>query len=248
MEFHRLARLHGRYCNRMKTVGKVEGLSYNLHRRRNCRHIIVRVNHDGQVNVSAPPRVSKTAIEQVIIENQSKLRATIENQKAKAHSYSTGDVFLLRGEQYLLELKEGEEQTFDIVDQRFIITYTDQEPAPAKVCALVKELYRYSAKQRLSLLVTYWCNELALPIPPFSVRDSKSRWGSCSAKGKLNFSLRCAVLPDEDLSYLVLHELAHLVHFNHSAAFKQLLSKHMVSWRQRQQHMFSLQKQSQLCL
>lgn len=230
----------------MKSVGKVDGLSYSLQRRRNCRHIIVRVGQNGEVKVSAPPRVSKVAIEQVIIDNKAKLAATVETQKAGQHTFLSGDVFLFRGEKYQLELREGEDQSFDMVEKKFVITYTEIIPTPSKVCALIKELYRYSAKQRLSLLVSFWAQELGLAPPSFSVRDSKSRWGSCSAKGRLSFSLRCAVLPDEDLSYLVLHELAHLVHFNHSTDFKGLLSSHMGDWRKRQQHMFALQRQSQL--
>jgi hypothetical protein len=52
-----------------------------------------------------------------------------------------------------------------------------------------------------------------------SVRDTKSRWGSCSDSGNLSFSWRLVLAPPEALDYVVAHEVAHLVHMNHSKAF-----------------------------
>jgi predicted metal-dependent hydrolase len=52
-----------------------------------------------------------------------------------------------------------------------------------------------------------------------SLRDTSSRWGSCSSKGHLSFSWRMVLAPREVLHYLVCHELAHLAHMNHSAKF-----------------------------
>ena len=51
------------------------------------------------------------------------------------------------------------------------------------------------------------------------LRDTRSRWGSCSARGTLNFSWRLILAPPFVLDYLAAHEVAHLVHMNHSAAF-----------------------------
>lgn len=52
-----------------------------------------------------------------------------------------------------------------------------------------------------------------------SIRDSRSRWGSCSRKGNLNFSYKLVYLPPRVRDYVVVHELAHLRYFNHSTAF-----------------------------
>ncbi len=228
----------------MKTQGKVASIPYTLERRRSSRLISVRVLGDGTVKVNAPYRVSLAAIERVIVNHQETLQQAIVEQKMHLHTYQNGDSFLFGGVWYALELRQGAKPTIAVNGKSLVVTYCGQEAEPLMVQQLVKELYRTTVKARLEPLVLFWALQLGLPKPPFSVRDSKSRWGSCSAKGRLNFSLRCQILDDVQLSYLVLHELAHLVHFNHSKDFHALLALHMDSYKQVQASIFALQKQS----
>ncbi|KAF5058580.1 hypothetical protein DSECCO2_345060 [anaerobic digester metagenome] len=228
----------------MKTQGKVASIPYTLERRKSSRLISVRVLGDGTVKVNAPYRVSLAAIERVIVNHQETLRQAIVEQRMHLHTYQNGDSFLFGGVWYALELRQGAKPTIAVNGKSLVVTYCGQEAEPLVVQQLVKELYRTTVKARLEPLVLFWALRLGLPKPPFSVRDSKSRWGSCSAKGRLNFSLRCQILDDVQLSYLVLHELAHLVHFNHSKDFHALLALHMDSYKQVQASIFALQKQS----
>ena len=55
------------------------------------------------------------------------------------------------------------------------------------------------------------------------MRDTKSRWGSCSAAGSLSFSWRLIMAPEPVLDYVVAHEVAHLIEMNHSARFWKLV-------------------------
>ena len=58
-----------------------------------------------------------------------------------------------------------------------------------------------------------------------SIRNQKSRWGSCSRKGNLNFNYKIIYLPDKYLNYIIIHELCHLKEFNHSKKFWGLVAK-----------------------
>lgn len=64
---------------------------------------------------------------------------------------------------------------------------------------------------------------LGVPIRKITIRDQKSRWGSCSSAGNLNFSWRLIMMPARVVDYIVAHEVTHLVHMNHSAEFWDLL-------------------------
>lgn len=67
--------------------------------------------------------------------------------------------------------------------------------------------------------------EVARPVARVSVRDPKSRWGSCSAAGGISFSWRLVMAPEPVLDYVVAHEVAHLVEMNHGRRFWRLVER-----------------------
>lgn len=79
--------------------------------------------------------------------------------------------------------------------------------------------------------VTYFNEIYQFDYQKISIRNSKTRWGSCSKKGNLNFNYKIALLPDELANYLVVHELCHLVEFNHGKNFWQLVSKTIPNYK-----------------
>lgn len=81
------------------------------------------------------------------------------------------------------------------------------------------------ARDDLNAAVQHYCGALRIPARSVTVRDTTSRWGSCSASGSLNFSWRLIFAPAFVLDYLAAHEVAHLVHMNHSPKFWALTKK-----------------------
>lgn len=70
-----------------------------------------------------------------------------------------------------------------------------------------------------------------------SIKDMKTRWGSCSSKMNLNFHYRLLFLPVELLDYVVVHELCHLKEMNHSRAFWKLVGEHISNYQYKRQEL-----------
>ena len=78
-----------------------------------------------------------------------------------------------------------------------------------------KERARVLVHARLGFFNTFY----RLRFRKVFIKNSKSRWGSCSERGNLNFNYKILFLPHEVQDYLIVHELCHLAHFNHSPQF-----------------------------
>jgi hypothetical protein len=83
----------------------------------------------------------------------------------------------------------------------------------------IRDYLKRQAKQDFVAAVARHTAALGLPTRPISLRDTTSRWGSCSASGSLNFCWRLIMAPPFVLDYLAAHEVAHLVHLDHSPKF-----------------------------
>jgi predicted metal-dependent hydrolase len=95
------------------------------------------------------------------------------------------------------------------------------EHVPRRVADHLRALARRELARRARLLA----NRVNRNVARVSVRDTKSRWGSCAASGNLAFSWRLVLAPEPVLDYVVAHEVAHLVHMNHGARFWRLVEE-----------------------
>ena len=85
--------------------------------------------------------------------------------------------------------------------------------------AALETRYRKAAKEYFAARVAYYEPIIGVTHNSISIRDQKTRWGSCSSNGNLNFNWRLMLAPPRVLDYVVVHELCHRKEMNHSKAF-----------------------------
>ena len=103
----------------------------------------------------------------------------------------------------------------------------------------VRDFLRAEALRALAALAAEKAGRIGLRIASVRVADTRSRWGSCARGGRLSFSWRLAMAPPEIVDYVVAHEVAHLAHHDHGAAFWRLVDRltphrtHAAAWLRR---------------
>ncbi len=190
------------------------------------------VKPDGSLLVRAPMRASDKSIGEFVEKN----RQWIEKKKADAlntlpparKQYVPGEMFLYLGTNYPLEIVREQKKSL-FLDQKFKLAEFAQKDA-----ALVFERwYREQARRILNDRVNDYARRYAFQYKKIGITSARTRWGSCSTTGSLNFSWRLIMAPMEAVDYVVVHELVHTIFHNHSKRFWKKVEQIMPDFRER---------------
>ena len=107
------------------------------------------------------------------------------------------------------------------------------ENAPADLSADELNLLKQKAKEILPQKVEYYSKLTGLVPTTVKITSARTRFGSCSGKNSICFSCRLMRYPEEAIDYVVVHELAHIKHHNHSKQFWALVEKYMPDYKER---------------
>jgi predicted metal-dependent hydrolase len=95
--------------------------------------------------------------------------------------------------------------------------------------------YQHQAKIILAERLQYWSEQMNTRYLSMRITGAKTRWGSCSRKRSINFSWKLIMAPIEVVDYVVVHELAHITHHNHSKNFWAVVNQTYPKWRESRQ-------------
>ena len=206
-------------------------------RGRRTSRLVVR---DACARVSTTPRVSNAELARFVAANLAWLRKTAERQRLEraarpavstyAPDLRAGGAINLLGRRYALALDERSERfVLDLSAGRLTVPrtapiegLTQQKVLELQLIAWIEEFFDAMLRSECAVMTPHWGVQPA----KIEVADALSRWGSCSSRGVVRINWRLAFLPDICWRYVYAHELAHLTHFDHSAAFWALVRRY----------------------
>lgn len=93
------------------------------------------------------------------------------------------------------------------------------------------------AKERIPVRVAYFAKIMGVTYGRITIREQKTRWGSCSEKGNLNFNWQLILMSEDVMDYVIVHELAHRIEMNHSRAFWSVVERVLPDYRERRRRL-----------
>lgn len=155
----------------------------------------------------------------------------IEDNYTEEKKYVSGEMHYFLGKQYPIEIIASTKNSV-IFDNVTIFIYMKNDCC--NIESLLNHWYMEQArrvfKECAEPLVKRMSKYNVAP-KSFTIKKMKTRWGSCSSKGSISLNLDLIKLPEQCINEVILHELCHLVHFNHSKEFYSLMTAEMPDWK-----------------
>ncbi|MEO8392861.1 MAG: SprT family zinc-dependent metalloprotease [Chloroflexota bacterium] len=207
--------------------------------------LAIHVFPDGSVVVDAPMETPLAEVEVKVL----KRAAWILRQQRQFQSYAApkvlprryvnGESYRYLGRQYRLKIVEYSLERV-VLSRGYLTVSLHNTSDKEHIAQLVEKWYRQRAQfvfQERFVLCYPHVAFLGIPHPEFAIRDMKSRWGSCTATGRILLNLKLIQAPKNLIDYVIVHELCHLKEHNHSPTFYTILDRVLADWRERRQRL-----------
>ena len=203
------------------------------------RTISIIISPDNGVVVKAPYLTPVGTIRRFVNEKSGWIIKTLNGFNSlkrldKVKGYSDGDSLLLYGKEYKLRLFKSDKYSVRTTDGNTIEAGYSNDNNPLIIRAMLEGWFKFIAQGKIARKfreVLEKNSNYGFRPTDFVVRTMKKRWGSCSSKGKIAISYDLIRLDEVYTEYVIIHELCHLKHHDHSANFYRLLSEIYPDWK-----------------
>lgn len=200
-----------------------EVLDVIFRRHAQARRLVLRLNSTGTgVLVTVPPGVSRARALEFTERSRSWIEDRVRARGSLIH-LASGHVLPLRGIEHDIRHVPGRRGVVSSDPLRRLIHVPGD---PAHVPRRLLEFLKAEARRDLTKASVKYAGLMGAKFRRITIRDQRSRWGSCSATGDLSYSWRLILAPDYVLDYVAAHEVAHLRHLDHSPRFWRLVLSH----------------------
>ncbi len=184
--------------------------------RRNPASRRLTLRHDpatGAVSVSAPPHLAEATVLAFVARHLDWIRAR-QAQTPERIPFLPGAAVPLLGRDRVIRHDPLAPRRVSVAEDALLVGGPGEH-----VAARVEAALRRLARETLAVRARRLAARIGRDVAAVSVRDTRSRWGSCGSGGRLSFSWRLVMAPEPVLDYVVAHEVAHLVEMNHGPRF-----------------------------
>ena len=200
---------------------------------RRAKHISITIKPSKEVRVSVPVQISFAEAENVVrkkVDWIKKHQEKIKSAEQKRTVFNEKTDFSTKKHKLIINKTDDKEITARISGGEIRVFYpghlrVEHKSVQFFIRRVIEEALRIEAKQYIPTRVNELAAKYNFNYNKVFIKNIKSRWGSCSKKGNVNFSLHLMVLPEELIDYVILHELAHTIEHNHSKNFWEVLDK-----------------------
>lgn len=191
---------------------------------------------EGAVSIIVPASTPNDKIDQLLAAKRTWIREKIAlHQDAlpvTSRRFLSGEAFSYLGRNYRLKVERGNFAPVKLVQGRLVVALPDAVPKPHMVRNALVRWYKKQAEHKLFSKVERYAPLVGVEPAGVSVRTFKSRWGSCTAKGRLEFNWQIMLAPNRMVDYVVIHELCHLIRHDHSPEFWREVERVMPEYQQ----------------
>ncbi len=188
---------------------------------------------DNDVCVSVPKSVTNEEIEEILAQKQPWIEKTFKEhlkniRHRKPTSFLAGEKVSFLGDLYTLKWKTDKQPEVYLQGKNLVISLPNNLPSRQKVSMVQKLVYNWYisvADQVIRERLPIYCQKLGVKPNKISIKDMKTRWASCSSLKNLSFCWRIVKAPLQVVDYVIVHELCHIRHLNHSQNFWRLVEK-----------------------
>lgn len=207
--------------------------------RRKTAEIII--ERDGSVLVRAPEWADDARVARIVGAKRAWIEQSLSewrelNASRVAREYKSGEGFLYLGRAYRLLLVDEQAERVSLHDGRLCLRRAVLESGGVAVARqALREFYVSCGREKLPARVARYAAMLGASPRALDVRELGYRWAACSPDGDLAFHWRCMMAPWSIIDYIVVHELCHLRHADHSPAFWNEVDKLLPDYRERKE-------------
>ena len=200
-------------------------MDYQIKRSKRTSSLKIEINQKGEIIAIAPPLIPEFLIKKMIESKADWIEKTLKKVKKNQNNIKTDEIYIFDKKYQIKINHEADHSEIKVWGEHLLINNLSKK-TNKQIEEQVERFLKNTASKYLIKRTKVISQKMGINYGRVSIRQQKSRWGSCSSQGNLNFNWRLVHYPIEVIDYVIIHELAHRKELNHSKRFWDIVRKY----------------------